>query len=997
MLTLSIILMGDLFGLIPKKDELVLDSRKKVCEILSVQLSIAKSQSNNTLIETSLENFVTRNEDVIAASMSTVNGKVVSEYGVFEKIGTDTKKDVSSNDLITVPIYAGDKRWGYVNVEFVSIYPNGIVPLMKESLVGVLLFVAFFGFIGYVFILRRALHVLDPKAVVPDRVRKAFNTLSEGVLILDNKEHIMMANESFAKHLNKLPESLVGLKASDLKWKRRKEDQDELLPWICSIKEGVSKIGDALNLSTPNIGVRSISINSAPILDEKGKIRGALVTFDDITEVEETNILLENAVTTLQQNDVDIRLKNEELEVLATRDPLTGCYNRRAFFDLFEDAYQHAITAGIPLSVFMADIDLFKSINDNYGHAVGDEVIRMVAEILNSCETEGAIVGRYGGEEFCIVLPNTDLVEAKEIAEKLRLQIHRTSQGFCGENTSITSSFGVAAFDDKGMDPSELLECADKAMYVAKRRGRNRVVCWGEEGTWDTYIADSSSESVSQAEEPEDRAETNPAVAGELELRILQKKVRDLESELKSIDGTKNLTDPVTGLPTRAIFEDRISQAMVNAARSKSMIAVATLNIDMFSRINATFGRVVGDEVLRAVGKRLKTILRRSDTVATLTAPGQAGPSLSRLENGEFAILLTGLHSIDALTYVIKRIQEKFSGKITVSDQDLFITTTIGLALYPNDSASPKSLIECSQAAQKQAKGKVGKNNYQFFSKEINARVVDQMQLEIEMHTAIEKKQFKMFYQPKLDISTGSIVGTEALIRWEHPTKGMILPDSFIPAAEKTGMIVEIGKWCLRTACEQAKLWLEEGASDSLRVAVNVSAVEFSESDFVKTVVKILKETGLSARHLEIEITETTVMHDLEESKNIIDELKYHGITVALDDFGTGYSSFNYLGKLNPDVLKLDRKFLLDAMGNERSRSLYAGIVAMAHEIKMNVVAEGVENMAEFKYVKSLNISEMQGFLLSKPVDASRMTTLLFAPESLDFLPNAEINNLAEA
>jgi diguanylate cyclase (GGDEF)-like protein len=838
-----------------------------------------------------------------------------------------------------------------------------------------LLFFAVASISGYIFILRKALHVLDPKAVVPERVRSAFNALAEGVLILDHKEQIMMANDAFAKQVAREPDTLVGAKASSLKWRFRKTEEEDRLPWLNSIDGGIKKIGVALNLSTPHMGVRSMSANSAPILDDAGKTRGALVTFDDITDVEESNVLLENAVTTLQKNDAEIRRKNQELEVLASRDALTGCYNRRALFDIVEDKFREAARKNSDLVCIMVDIDHFKSINDRFGHAVGDEAIRMVSDILNNCEQADAIVGRYGGEEFCVVLPYTNLARGKEVAETLRNKIKSASVNFSGQDVKLTASFGVADAQADTTSISQLLENADEALYLAKESGRDRVVAWiktDDEPPAETDITASSGNDADSYEGTSDDVQQLNAT-----IRLLRSELKVKETELSK----NKFNDPVTDLPTRILFEDRLSQAIAYATRDKSILAVVVLNVDMFSRINNTLGQNVGDEFLKTVGQRLKTILRRSDTVASMMTPGLSGPSLSRLRDDEFAILLTGLDSIESLTYIIKRIQEKFTGKVIVADNKLFITTTIGVSLYPNDGVAPVELIEHARSAQKHAKSLLGKNNYQFFSKEINDRVVEQLQLEVDLHNAIEANQFRLVYQPKINTSTESIQSMEALIRWYHPDKGLISPVTFIPVAEKTGLVIEIGKWCLNAACEQARKWVDKGAKD-LRVSVNISAIEFSDDAFVNYIKQALKQNQLDAAHLELEVTETTVMSDIEKSAAIIDELRFIGVTVTMDDFGAGYSSFKYLGHLNFDWIKIDRNFLMDATRHSRSKTLYDGMVAMAHEIGLKVVAEGIENQIEYNYVNRIGVDEMQGNLLSKPLDADTMTAALFADKT---------------
>ena len=984
MLTLSVILIADLFGIIPKKELITLDARKKICEVLAVQLSVAVSKSEFDIVNTSLELFVERNSDVIAASMSKVDGSIVSEFGEFEDYETSdsaTEIDQSKSNIVIVPVYAGADRWGSVNVEFSSIYSNGIYSALRESILGMLLFVALGCFFGYMFILRKALKVLDPKAVVPDRVRKAFNTLSEGVLIVDKKDQIIMANDAFAEKLDEDANDLLGTKASSYKWKhisRELRDSDTKMPWISAIKEGVNKVGVSLKLSTPGSGVRALSTNCAPITDDNGNTRGALVTFDDITEVQETNVLLENAVTSLTKNETEIKRKNVELELLATRDPLTGCYNRRAFFDLFEKALEDANKHNRALSCIMLDIDHFKQVNDNFGHTIGDEAIRMVTDVLNNhLSNKDGIVGRYGGEEFCVVLPGSDIDQAVRIAEHYRQTIQSVSKGFCVEDVSITASFGVTSNTDTAIDCSQLLDNADKALYAAKESGRNKVIKWCQDGTVisvsDDVVINLNDKQISASD-----GSTNDKE----KITLLQRKVEKLQSQLKQsintdADEKTRSIDPITKLPSKIIFMDRVSQAMAYSLRNEKLMAVVMLNVDMFSRINDTMGRDVGNEFLREIGHRLKAILRHSDTVASMLSPGQSSPLFSRLKDDEFALLLPGIVDLEALAFVIKRIQHKFEGNIEVSGNEVYLTTSIGVALYPQDGDTPDMLIDNSRRARKQAKTLAGRNNYQFFSDVDNRIIMDQMRIEIELRNALDNNQFILHYQPKLNLKKDSITSMEALIRWQHPTRGMVPPNEFIPVAEKTGMILEIGKWCLQAACKQTKLWVDMGTKN-IRTSVNISAIEFSNNDFKHNVLSALKKYGLDAKHLEIEITESTIIADQEIATNLIDELRFIGITITLDDFGTGYSSLSCFGSLDLDWLKLDRSFLLKAMENYRSKNIYSSIVKMVHATGVKVVAEGVETEEQFVFINDLNIDEVQGYLVAKPGDADSITSILF-------------------
>ncbi len=964
MFTMSVILFADLAGVIPKRNIMTMNARQKITENLAVQMSIAATYSDFRIIKSSLEVFVKRNEDVVAASMSKVDGEIIVEYGEF--VDFFNKNNTSNENSVVVPIFAGDKQWGSVNVEYKSLYEMGVFAFLKDTIVGLLVFVSVGCFFGFLFILKKSLAVLDPKSVMPERVCAAFNTLSEGVVILDDKEQIVMANKAFADNLKQTPDQLLGQNMESMKWKHMSREarySNEEMPWVSAIDQGEKNVGVALNLSTRSSGVRLFSTNSAPIQDDKGDIRGALVTFDDITGVDETNVLLENAVTTLRENELEIKRKNEELEVLATRDPLTGCYNRRAFFNFFEIAFDKSRKFNTKITAIMTDIDFFKSVNDNYGHSVGDDVICLISGILNDSGYEKAIVGRYGGEEFCIVLPGIDAIEALGIANKLRKKIELTSKDLCEPGHVVTSSFGLVDNDKKITDCSQMLDLADKALYQAKQTGRNKVVKWHENLSQKDNNNDDEINDANQTLEISDNEINENEASSALSDNLIDK---------------DQIFDPITHLPSKLIFIDRVYQAMKYSQRTNKLIAVATFNVDKFSRINEAMGTAVGNEFLKAIGERLNGILRSSDTVASILSAGQSNPSFSRLMADDFALLLTGVKDLESLSYVVQRIQNKFEGKIKVSGNEIFVTTSIGLAVYPQDGETAEILIDNSSRAQKQAKTLQDRSNFHFYSQDVNRVIIDQIQVEIDLHHAIEQNQFVLYYQPKLELNTDTITSMEALIRWKHPTKGLVYPDQFIPVAEKTGMILRIGNWCLQTACKQTKKWIDMGAKD-IRTSVNISAIEFSSRGFKDNVANALKDSGLEARNLEIEMTETMLMDNQEVTNGFIEELRFMGVTVTLDDFGTGYSSLCYFGNLEIDWLKIDRSFLLEAMDKDKSRTIYSSIVKMAHDTGVKVVAEGIETKEQFSFIDSINIDEMQGFLYSKPLTAEAMTSLLFS------------------
>lgn len=479
LLTVSLLLVGDLFGFTPSEREAELKARKMLCESLAIQFSIF-SANNNTKFYSYLESIVKRDETILTAGIRDNDGNLLFQVGNHAEQwgGYIDIKSTATNVLI--PIFKGGKSWATVEFKFLPLSSDIFPGSINSSIYKLVLFVFVFGFFAYLLFILRTLRQLDPSAVIPERVNAAFNTLAEGVLIIDEKEQIVLANTAFAEKLGQTPESFLGIKASELNWKDKSgEAFKETFPWIRALNNGQTNMGYKLDLMVSSGNLKNYIVNSAPILGQKNKTQGVLITFDDVTVLEEKNIELTSLVSILEITQAEIKEQNKELHFLATRDPLTGCLNRRAFYEAFAIEFTKSKKYGIQLSCFMADIDHFKSVNDNYGHATGDEVIKLLANILHANTRKGDLVARYGGEEFCVVLPGLTADEAISVAERIRLGIKNDSVKLFKEGgPRVTASFGVASIFDQAADPAELNNQADKALYAAKQSGRNRVIRW---------------------------------------------------------------------------------------------------------------------------------------------------------------------------------------------------------------------------------------------------------------------------------------------------------------------------------------------------------------------------------------------------------------------------------------------------------------------------------------------------------------------------------------
>lgn len=457
------------------------------------------------------------------------------------------------------------------------------------------------------------------------------------------------------------------------------------------------------------------------------------------------------------------------------------------------------------------------------------------------------------------------------------------------------------------------------------------------------------------------------------EQQVICMVIRDI-SERKRFEGElihMAHHDALTGLPNRTLFFDRLRQGLYKRERSGKMLAVVYLDLDRFKIINDTLGHHTGDQLLREVATRLRRVIRKADTI-------------SRLGGDEFTIIVDEIAtSADALL-VADKILDIFSAAFRLEGHEMFVTASMGVTLYPNDGDTAEKLLKNADTAMYHAKEE-GRNSYRFFSEEMNLRVSERLSMETGLRHALARDEFLLHYQPRVNTATGRIVGVEALIRWRHPEKGLILPDAFIPLAEETGLIVPIGEWVLRSACAQASAWRQAGFAQ-LTISVNISCRQFIQDNLTASIRCILRESALEPSCLELEITESLIMINPEKAVRLLNELKEMGISIAIDDFGTGYSSLSLLKRLPADILKVDKSFIAGIPGNTSDQTLVTTIINMGHNLGLGLVAEGVENEAQLHFLEERGCREVQGYFFSKPLPAESLQRLL---ESVDCLPES--------
>jgi len=467
---------------------------------------------------------------------------------------------------------------------------------------------------------------------------------------------------------------------------------------------------------------------------------------------------------------------------------------------------------------------------------------------------------------------------------------------------------------------------------------------------------------------PFDIDEVRARIRTHLELARLRRFLEDLVAERTALlqlseEKYRILAhrDPLTGLPNRVLFAELLSHAIVQSEANQMPFALLVLDLDHFKNINESLGHDIGDQVLVEASKRLQLQLPERDTIA-------------RISGDEFNMIIDRSEALP-VDLIAQRMIDTLSQPYQIGDKTLYLGASIGIALYPSDGRDAATLHSCADAAMHRAKAQ-GRGLLRFFSPEMTTRAKQRLSLEAELRHAIQNQELRLHYQPQLDLKTSEIVGVEALIRWQHPERGIIPPNDFIPLAEESGLVVVLGEWVMREACRQIKTWTEAGFAPP-QTAVNVSAVQLSRAQLVELVKDVLSTTGIEPAQLELEITESFVMVDRDQSFTTLTELKRLGVCLSIDDFGTGYSSLAYLQQLEVHKLKIDMSFVHDMMNNSGNAAIVKAIIALGHSLDLEVIAEGVEQQEQADYLRSLECDSIQGYLIGRPMPADEMTRFL--------------------
>jgi diguanylate cyclase (GGDEF)-like protein/PAS domain S-box-containing protein len=521
-------------------------------------------------------------------------------------------------------------------------------------------------------------------------------------------------------------------------------------------------------------------------------------------------------------------------------------------------------------------------------------------------------------------------------------------------NQAFTDITGYSAEEATGQNPRILKSGRqDEAFYQnlwisLKETGKWEGEVWNRRKGGDVYPEWSSIASVK---------DTNGEVTHYISsfTDITEKKLSD-----KQVQRLAHY-DALTNLPNRVLFQDRLEQAIAQAKRHDRKIAVLFFDLDNFKLINDTMGHTVGDILLQMIAGNLKTCVREEDTVA-------------RLGGDEFVVILSEVNSAQDVLRISEKILSVMREPLLLESREVNITFSIGASLYPDDGSDGETLLKHADIALYRAK-QAGKNRQEFFTQEMMLALQHRQHMEKDLKTALEQKQFILYYQPQIELDNGRVIGVEALIRWQHPEHGLVPPFKFIPVAEETGLIVPIGRWVLEEACRQQYAWQQAGMK--VRMAVNLSARQLQDEDLLNTLAVVLEAFAIEPGMLELELTESCLMDDPNAAIELMQEIKGLGLRLAMDDFGTGYSSLNYLKRFAMDTLKIDQSFVRDLPDDEQDAAITTTIIAMAKNLDLKVLAEGVETKEQLQFLKEQGCDEVQGYYFSKPLSAEEVQPLL--------------------
>lgn len=937
-LTLAISLTAYLLGLIPNKSATELDARVKVAEALSLQLAGAANRNDGVTLEETLSLVVGRSKDVISAALRRNDGTIIVSAGDHEKNWIANESGRSTPTHIIVPLLGEEGKQGAIEISFGSAFSDARYLGIPVPILTFLAFLAATGFMGYFLILKRSLHELDPGRVIPERVQKAFDTLNEGVIILDEKQRILLANNAFLKLYGSEDGPEIGTKISNLQWRMGDEASTAgAHPWHLAIREKREIREELMSLRIESGEIFNFNVNATVISGEKGKAIGAIVTLVDMTDLNQSQEALEITAKKLEKTQSDVERKTKELAYLTSHDPFTGCINRRTFFRRLDRDLDACMLEVGSMSLFIIDLDDFKSVNERFGPVTGDSVLLAVSSALKSACTGSDYVARIGGQDFGIVRNAVSSEEAIEFADNLRTKITEESRKVMLGGQHVTVSIGIAEMmGARKVLAQDFVGEANAAVQAAKKSGKNKSVRFDDIDNV-KHIASETTNAGTNVEAP--------------------------QMVDASIQGVQNGVMQQT-LSLHELFIAKAEQSLTMARKNEKPFAILKLSVVSWDYLVEALGANLSANLMTSLKEHVGSVLRENDTIS------------ARNIRGEMLIEIGGLDEAVDTNWIIGQLLMAVRKPSRIGEKDIFVECRIGAALYPQHGHDVDTLVRNADVAMRRAMEANLLEGFKVYEDGMIEASLSRLDIEHGIRSALTSDGFALNFQPIVDASTGQLNAAECLLRCVCPQLQKTRMDKLIEVAEKSSLITEIDTWVFKTALEQMKVWCESGLNLP-KISINVSAKQITNVGFMDEVYELVKAFPYEASRIQVEVTESAQATDMEIAAPLLKRLQHMGVFIAIDDFGTGQASLSYLQKLNPDVLKIDRSFVTDININHSNATMVTSVIVMAKCLGVKTVAEGIETEEELEFLRDINCDAFQGYLISKPMPVDVMTDWL--------------------
>ncbi len=934
--TVCLAMSAYILGLVPDGYKTELNARAKVAEALAVQLAGAVSRNDSIAVEETLTSVVKRNPDILSVAFRNKTGEILLSRGDHGKHWIVSVEESSTPTHIFVPLIGADGPQGRIEIAFEELPSGARIFDIPVSLLLLLGFLATTGFLVYSLFLRRALHELDPGRIIPERVQKAFDTLSEGVIILDERERILLVNSSFAKMYGEDHVPAIGSKINAMPW--RMVDSHAIAggyPWHTAIHEGREMREDVISLRTADGVVRNLNVNATVFTGDKKETIGAIVTLSDTTDATRNAEQLSKAIGLLQQTQEQVKRQKQELDYLSNHDPMTGCLNRTAFFAAFETDLELARQSGQSAAALMLDVDGLRDTKANYGPAVADSLVTAAANALRTTLPKNVSVARYGGEGFCVALFGLNLNQVIETSLTIQSSFCQAARSAAPQLDHASLSVGIAEDSPERCSVTELVRRADEVMHLAMSEGAGNIGQWTGGPDQSGSVAQISSGNASNS--APDKAS-----------------IHQINLEMKE-------ADRIEAYREQARFLETATRSIDRAACNENPLAILKIGVASWDFFEEALGEDLSHTLLRFAGQKVQLALREQDNVVLIP------------ETGEMLVELAELDQTDDVTWIAKRIQDGFHDPLKVGEQTVYVICKIGAALFPSDGRDASELSRHAAVALRRAREENSLEGLTFYSAEMTQNSYENLDIETGTRAALQNNEFEMFFQPIIDIQDGAVKAVETLLRCTSTRLAGVRIDQIIDVAERSSLITEIDGWVFNAALSQMTQWDQAGVHLP-KISINLSAKQLTNLEFMDSLFDKIEAVPFSPSRIQVEVTETARMANVEAAAPQLKRLQQIGVHIALDDFGTGQSSLTYLQRLHPDVIKIDRSFVDGINKNHANATMVSAMTVMAHCLGLRVVAEGVETEEELGFLRETGCNEIQGYLISKPLPSAAMT-----------------------